>query len=270
VVPDSAVNLIAPRALFPFSWGFFYSGGYEGSRLEVPGVAGFKLRHGPGHAHAYLDLVRTPEGATVKNAACRQHDGLRVYSFMVESGAKSSLVRDADRDILSRTNEFAGLTVVGIGGMVQPLGVASSTSFSLASGSSRSTHRWLYNGSLYNLPTAAQVCMCLSTVDAHRWVHLSRRSSSLTASMSSGESSSWRWEAPWKVSLRDILWPCTKITVAASRSAHWVARVQHTQTLSSDINVGLSRVQLWSAPQEQRAGLISRNLKAGGLNLSII
>ena len=39
VVPDSAMNLIAPRALFQFSWGFFYSGGYEGSRLEVPGIA---------------------------------------------------------------------------------------------------------------------------------------------------------------------------------------------------------------------------------------
>jgi len=41
---------------------------------------------------------------------------------MVDSGAESSLVREADRDILSRTNEFAGLTVVGIGGTVQPLG----------------------------------------------------------------------------------------------------------------------------------------------------
>ncbi len=45
-----------------------------------------------------------------------------VYSFMADSGAESSLVREVNRDILSRTNAFAGLTVVGIGGMVQPLG----------------------------------------------------------------------------------------------------------------------------------------------------
>ena len=122
VVPNTAMNLIAPRAWFPFGWGFFYSGGCEGSRLEVPGVAGFKLREGQGHSHAYLDLVRTPDGVTVKNAANRKHDGLRVYSFMVDSGAESSLVRESDRDIFTRTNEVAGLTVAGIGGLVQPLG----------------------------------------------------------------------------------------------------------------------------------------------------
>jgi hypothetical protein len=93
VVPDTAMNFIAPRACFAFGWGLLYSGGYEGSRLEIPGVESYKLRHEQGHAHAYLDLVRTATGVTVKTATNPQHDGLRVYSFMVDSGAESSLVR---------------------------------------------------------------------------------------------------------------------------------------------------------------------------------
>ncbi len=129
-----AMNLIAPRACFAFGWGLLYSGGYEGSRLEIPGVGSYKLRHEQGHAHAFLDLVRTATGVTVKTATNPQHDGLRVYSFIVDSGAESSLVRASDRDILTRTNEFAGLTVIGIGGMVQPMGAASSTSSFRASG----------------------------------------------------------------------------------------------------------------------------------------
>ncbi len=89
--------IIATRACYPFGWDFSHSGGYEGSRLEVPGMAGFKLRHGQGHAHAHLDLVRTPYGVTIKSATNRKHDSLRVYSFIVASGAESSLVREADR-----------------------------------------------------------------------------------------------------------------------------------------------------------------------------
>jgi hypothetical protein len=64
---DSAMNLIAPRAFFPFGWNFFYSGGHEGCFFEVPGVRNFTLRQDTGRAHVYLDLVRTAEGAVVKD-----------------------------------------------------------------------------------------------------------------------------------------------------------------------------------------------------------
>ncbi len=77
VVPDMAMNLIALRACFAFGWGLVYSGGYEGSRLEIPGVGSYKLRHEHGHAHAYLDLVQTANGVTVKTPTNPLHDGLR-------------------------------------------------------------------------------------------------------------------------------------------------------------------------------------------------
>jgi hypothetical protein len=67
VVPGDNMSLIAPRAAFPFGWAFYYSGGHEGSQLEIPGVGNFTLRNDPGAAHAYLDLVKTPAGVTILN-----------------------------------------------------------------------------------------------------------------------------------------------------------------------------------------------------------
>ena len=46
VVPDCNMNLLAPRAAFPFGWAFYYSGDHEGALLEIPGVRSFRLRNG--------------------------------------------------------------------------------------------------------------------------------------------------------------------------------------------------------------------------------
>ncbi len=62
------------------------------------------------------------DGIVVKDPLNPKQTTLRTYSFMVDTGAESSLVREVDRDILTRTSEFAGLTVHDIGGTVQPLG----------------------------------------------------------------------------------------------------------------------------------------------------
>ncbi len=78
VVPDDNMNLIAPRAAFPFGWAFYYSGDHEGPQLEIPGVRNFPLRNDSGAAHSYLVLVKGPNGVTIFDAFNPSHRGLRI------------------------------------------------------------------------------------------------------------------------------------------------------------------------------------------------
>jgi hypothetical protein len=90
-------------------------------------VKTFRLRVTPGKAHAYVDLVKipaangAPAGVTIFDPSNTAHARLRKYAFLVDTGAESSLVTFADRDILTRAG-FAGLPVIGIGGGCQPMG----------------------------------------------------------------------------------------------------------------------------------------------------
>ena len=129
VVPDTyGMNILSPYSLWPFGWEVCYSGSSNGSTWEVPGVRTYQLRLTPGKAHAHIDLVKVPAGVghpagvTIYDPACPAHTSLRQYSFIVDTGAESSLVTHKDRDILTRGGGFAGVTVMGIGGKVNPLG----------------------------------------------------------------------------------------------------------------------------------------------------
>ena len=128
VVATQDMTLIAPRALFPYGWDFHYSGDADGSTWEVPGVRTYRLQQSPGVAHVYLVVVKIPPGedhpggVTIFDPTAAHHKGLRQYKLMVDSGAESSLISHADRDLLVRTGEFQGMQVRGIGGAVPPLG----------------------------------------------------------------------------------------------------------------------------------------------------
>ena len=127
IADGQGMNILSPYSLFPYGWEVHYSGSPEGSTWEVPGVKTFRLRVVPRKAHAYVDLVKIPAagglpaGVTIFDPSNAAHTRLRKYAFVIDTGAESSLVTFADRDVLTRAG-FAGLPVIGIGGGCQPLG----------------------------------------------------------------------------------------------------------------------------------------------------
>ena len=93
----------------------------SGALLDRAWGKGLSLVSRPHSTLAYLSVVLVPgteadPKVTFYNATDATHAGLRLYSFLIDTGADHSLLRPDRHPLLARSGSFPGVQCSGIAG----------------------------------------------------------------------------------------------------------------------------------------------------------